>query len=177
MKYEFAPDDCLTAEEARSRAKRGYAWRQALRRTDAVVASPEPSRQEWHPPNLLVTYREVFIPLHAVIDVMAAHFELKPEELRTAPPTPFLIRVRHIGMFIASEITPAIFTQIAAAFGRSGHTATVDAVGRITKLLLDGHEETIRAVSAITERLQELYPNAVKVPQHRGRPRAVGITE
>ena len=68
----------------------------------------------------------------------------------------YLIRPRHVAMFLAKEITPCSLVEIGRRFGRRDHTTVLHAVKKIERLLLvdpalASEVETLRArISELT---------------------------
>lgn len=88
------------------------------------------------------------VSIHDVISATAEHFQVPLEALTGSSRSRELVRARHIAMLIARDGLGCSLSEVAAAFGRSHHSAVAHAVNRC-RPLIGSQPVYSRAISAI----------------------------
>lgn len=84
------------------------------------------------------------IPVDRIITLVAEHFYLTPEELRSKRRTRDIAFARQTAMFLTRELTELSLPKIGEEFGGRDHTTVLHAIRKINKLITDDEEEKIK---------------------------------
>ncbi len=66
-----------------------------------------------------------------ILDAVASHLGVTLDELLSPDRTRAVVRARHIGMFLARDLTENSLPEIARRFGLQDHSSVVHAIRRI----------------------------------------------
>lgn len=83
--------------------------------------------------------------LPVILDVVAKHFALKPDDLRFGGRTNDIVRARHVYCYVAYKHTSHGYRNVALACGFREHTATLHAVDKINRNL-DQYADDVAAI-------------------------------
>jgi chromosomal replication initiator protein len=75
--------------------------------------------------------------IRTIIQVVAAASGVTPIDVRSPRRNAKIVLARHVGMWLASRLTPRSFPTIGQAFGRRDHSSVIYAVRRIDQAMKD----------------------------------------
>jgi hypothetical protein len=112
----------------------------APRPLELVLARPPPRplRPRSRPQALSSPARPVTID--HVITTVAHHFGLTKDELLSSSRSASLVHPRHVGMYLAKQLTGRGLPFIARRFNRADHTTVLHAVRKITRMAANDNE-------------------------------------
>ncbi|MCF8121733.1 MAG: chromosomal replication initiator protein DnaA, partial [Desulfarculaceae bacterium] len=130
--------------ESSIRVLEGYLNRlMAVSRLRGTEVSLELARQVLGP-----LASEHLVGVEDVLRVVAAHYGIRPADIKSARKSRDISRPRQVAMYLARRLTKASFPEIGQALGGKDHSTVVKGVQRVEKLLAQDPElaDTVRAV-------------------------------
>lgn len=92
----------------------------------------------------------------SIIDSVCAHFNIKPTQLKGSKRSAFLVKPRHICMYMLKEELGLTYVEIGNLLGGRDHTTVMHAVEKISSLV-ESSEETGGEILYIKQLIQEAY--------------------
>lgn len=94
---------------------------------------------------------EHLVGVEDVLGAVAAHYGLRPADIKSSRKSRDISRPRQVAMFLARRMTNASFPEIGLAMGGKDHSTVVKGVQRVEKLLAQDPElaDTVRAVENV----------------------------
>ena len=128
--------------ESSIRVLEGYLNRlMAVSRLRASEVSLELARQVLGP-----LASEHLVVVEDVLRVVAAHYGIRPADIKSSRKSRDISRPRQVAMYLARRLTNASFPEIGKALGGKDHSTVVKGVQRVEKLLAQDPElaDTLR---------------------------------
>lgn len=93
------------------------------------------------------------VTIESVQEAVAAHFQIRIEEMKAKKRTKTVAYPRQIAMYMAREMTDSSLPKIGNEFGKRDHTTVIHAHEKISRLFADD-EELQQHIREITEKLR-----------------------
>ncbi|ADH97553.1 chromosomal replication initiator protein DnaA [Salisediminibacterium selenitireducens] len=93
------------------------------------------------------------VTIESVQEAVAAHFQIRVEEMKAKKRTKTVAYPRQIAMYMAREMTDSSLPKIGNEFGKRDHTTVIHAHEKISRLFADD-EELQQHIREITEKLR-----------------------
>ncbi|HHV97874.1 MAG TPA: chromosomal replication initiator protein DnaA [Clostridiaceae bacterium] len=90
--------------------------------------------------DIIATNKAKIINANLIIDVVARHFNLKPEDFKSKKRNREVAFPRQIAMYLCRELTDMSLPQIGAEFGGRDHTTVMHAFAKITESINNNYE-------------------------------------
>jgi chromosomal replication initiator protein len=102
----------------------------------------------------MVKIQRPTIDIPAVQKLVAAHYNIKQQELVSASKAQKLVVPRHVAMYLSRKIVQANLVEIAQQFGRKDHTTVLNAIEKVEELI-QNDASTRAAITDLKRRLEQ----------------------
>ncbi|HDH97216.1 MAG TPA: chromosomal replication initiator protein DnaA [Proteobacteria bacterium] len=80
------------------------------------------------------------VDVEKIIKAVAAHFSLKPQDLKSRKRSKLIATSRHIAMYLARTVAKMSFPEIGRRFGGKDHSSVIHAVNKISREIAQNSE-------------------------------------